>query len=87
MKVQGVEIPRQVEDDAVRFMKGSAVFRSQDVQRLIDEHPMIDSLAWKPAGLSMRVDDRIIQRERKAGVIGPDDLDRPRVASWRWLRA
>jgi hypothetical protein len=67
-------------------MKGSAVFRSQDVQRVIDQHPMIDSLAWKPAGLSMRVADRIIQRERKAGVIGPDEEDRPRAAAWRWLR-
>jgi hypothetical protein len=86
MKVQGVEIPQQVQDDAVCFMKGSAVFRSQDVQRVIDQHPMIDSLAWKPAGLSMRVADRIIQRERKAGVIGPDEMDRPRAAAWRWLR-
>jgi len=85
MKVQGVEIPQQVEDDAVRFMKGSVAFRSQDVQRLIDEHPMIDSLAWKPAGLSMRVADRIIQRERKAGVIVPGELDKARSASWRWL--
>ena len=85
MKVQGVEIPQQVQDDAVSFMKGREVFRSQDVQRIIDKHPMIDTLAWKPAGLSMRVADRIIQRERKAGVIGPEDIEKPRSAAWRWL--
>jgi len=85
MKVQGIEIPQVVEDDTLAFIKGQPYFRSFDVQRMIEEHPMIETLAWKPVGLAMRVADRIIQHHRKAGNIGPSTPDRMRPSLWRWI--
>lgn len=86
MKVQGVEIPQAVQDDAVAYIRRQPTFRSFDLQRAIDTHPMIEKLSWKPIGLAMRVADRIIQQQRKAGNIGPGVEEKPRVASWRWIR-
>lgn len=85
MKVQGLEIPQRVQDDAVAFIKMKRSFRSQDVQRMIDDHPLIETLAWKPAGLAIRVADRIIQRERKAGNIVSVDAEKARSTAWRWM--
>ncbi len=85
MKVQGLEIPQRVQDDAVAFIRKKRSFRSQDVQRMIDDHPLIEALAWKPAGLAIRVADRIIQRERKAANIVAVEADKARSTSWRWI--
>lgn len=84
MKVQGVEIPQAVTDDAVAYIKRGKCFRSNDVQRFIDEHPSINTLPWRPAGLAMRAADRIIQRLRRDGLIAPSDVSGARASTWRW---
>lgn len=83
MKVEGHQIPAEVVDEAVAAMKRYAVFRCFDIQSVI-----VKRLAEVPSthrlGVAHRTADRLIQRERKAGRIGPMHGNK-RSPDWRWI--
>ncbi|MFM0163901.1 hypothetical protein PQR39_26240 [Paraburkholderia sediminicola] len=81
MKVKGVEIPQAVQDAAVAFMKAEHSLTTFKVQGLVAR-----LMSMKHGDeVAMRVADRLMQRERKAGNIGPSDSTRARSHYWKWI--
>lgn len=75
MVVNGYAVPRQIEDAIMRRMRMERdPFRAQDLQLIAE------SGGAPVLGVSNRIADRLIQRERKAGNI------RFRDGRWRWHR-
>ncbi|QBR00486.1 hypothetical protein E1956_25980 [Paraburkholderia pallida] len=67
----------------VAFMKQAPTFTAFKVTRELARHLGVsfnDPVAYRGA-------DRLIQRERKAGNIGPSDPSRGRSAYWKWRGA
>lgn len=81
MRVKGVEIPQTVQDEALAFMKTEHSLTLFKVQGLIER-----LMGLKHSDeVAMRAADRIMQRERKAGNIGPSDNTRSRSHYWKWI--
>lgn len=80
MKVKGTEIPYGVQDAVVEFMKTEHSLTSFKVTRLIAR---LMGLSHSDE-IANRAADRLIQRERRAGNIGPSDLTRTRSHYWKW---
>jgi len=81
MKVKGIEIPLAVQEAAVAVMKTKHSFTAFNVTSVVAQHMGVktsDEIAYRTA-------DRIIQRERKAGNIGPSDSARSRSSYWKWI--
>lgn len=75
MMVNGYEVPRQIEDALMRRMRMERdPFRAQDLQLIAE------SGGAPVLGVSNRIADRLIQRERKAGNILFRD------GRWSWQR-
>ena len=81
MQVKGVEIPQAVQDAAVAFMKTEHSLTTFKVRGLVAR---LMSLSHSDE-LAMRTADRLVQRERKAGNIGPSDSTRARSHYWKWI--
>lgn len=77
MIVQGYQVPDSVIEAAMVRMKCGLHFRAFEIEGVVQR-------AGVPAadGLSMRVADRIIQRERKAGTIA---IIKTPQRCWEWV--
>jgi len=81
MKIKGIEIPESSQAHIVAFMKSEPTFTAFKVTSELARHLGVsrsDELAYRGA-------DRLIQRERRAGNIGPSDPSRSRSAYWKWI--
>ena len=84
MKVKGVLVPDEAIDAAVAAMKRQVGFQSYNVERAIRDH-IAAAGGSISAQVLLRAADRVIQRERKAGNIGPLNSDGKRSSYWRWI--
>jgi len=81
--VKGTEIPGTVQATAIELMKHRHTFTAFAVACEIARCmgcDCMDEVAYRGA-------DRLVQRERKAGNIGPSDPSRNRSSYWRWVGA